>query len=98
MTAASAKVWEQIAAAFPAKLPAQPITACDCEECWDVRANFGRLRRNEILLPAIDKHFGSLPLLTDEAFRAPAFLFQVIADINPENRFLEWNSVFFRCI
>ena len=92
MTPASAKVWELITAAFPLALPAQPITTCSCEECRDVRANLGHLRWNEILPPAIDKHFGSLGLLTDEAFRylLPAFLFHALSDLSKDNKFLEW--------
>jgi hypothetical protein len=94
MTDASLKVWEKIAAAFPPTLPRQPITTCDCEECRGVRANLGGLRWNEILPPAIDKHFGSLPLLHDGAFQAllPAFLFHALADLNPENKFLEFTQ------
>jgi hypothetical protein len=92
MTPDSSKVWARIAAAFPAVLPLQPITACDCEECQDVRASLGHLSWSGILAPAIDKHFGSLPLLTDEAFHAllPAFLFHALADINHRNKVLEW--------
>ena len=92
MTAASKQVWEQIATAFRPVLPTQPITTCDCEECLDVRANFGHLRWNGILPPAAEKHFGSLPLLTDDAFQAllPAFLFRALDDISPDNKFLEW--------
>jgi hypothetical protein len=92
MTPASAEVWEQIATAFPANLPAQPVTACECDECQDVRANLGQLRWVDVLPPAADKTFGSLPLLTDDAFQAllPAFLFRALEDINPENKFLEW--------
>ena len=73
-------------------MPAQPITACDCEECQEVRANLGELRWNQILPAAIDKHFGSLPLLTDESFEAllPAFLFRALGEIDPDNKFLEW--------
>jgi hypothetical protein len=90
MMMSSLRVWEQIATAFPPFLPAQPITTCGCEECQDVRANLGHLRWNEILPTATDKQFGSLPLLTDEAFHAllPAFLFCALEDINPENKFL----------
>src|SRR5215469_7632507 len=92
MTSASARVWEQIAAAFPANLPPQPVTPCDCDECQDIRANLGHLRWVDVLPPATDKTFGSLPLLTDEAFQAllPAFLFRALEEINPENKFLEW--------
>lgn len=92
MTTVSRKVWEQVAAAFPSALPAQPITACECEECQGVRANLGHLRWTEVLPSAIDKHFGSLPLLTAEAFQAllPAFLFRALGDISRENKFLEW--------
>jgi hypothetical protein len=92
MTPASRKVWEQIAAAFPPILPSQPITTCDCEECLDVRANLGHLRWIDVLPPAIEKHFGSLPLLTEDAFQAllPAFLFRALDDFSPENKFLEW--------
>jgi len=92
MTPTSRKVWEQIAAAFSPILPPQPITTCECEECLDVRANLGHLRWNDVLLPAIEKHFGSLPLLTDDAFQAllPAFLFRALDDISAENKFLEW--------
>ena len=92
MTPASAKVWEQIASAFPATLPEQPITICDCDECQEVRANLGHLRWNDALPHAADKTFGSLPLLTDDAFQAllPAFLHRALEDVNPENKFLEW--------
>ncbi len=92
MTEAACRVWEQIDAAFPLVLPSQPITSCDCEECLDVRANLGNLRWKDVLPPAIEKHFGSLPLLTDGAFQAllPAFLFHALGDINRENKFLEW--------
>jgi hypothetical protein len=92
MTPASAEVWNQIAAAFPPVLPPQPITTCDCEECRDVRANLGHLCWNEVLPPAIEKHFGSLPLLTNDAFQAllPAFLFGALDGINGENKTLEW--------
>ena len=91
MTAASRTVWAQIDAAFPPVLPSQPITPCDCEECLDVRANLGHLRWSDVLPPAIEKHFGSLPLLTNEAFQAllPAFLFHALS-ISEENKFLEW--------
>jgi hypothetical protein len=46
-----------------------------------------------VLPAAIDNQFGSLPLLTDEAFQAllPAFLFRALDDIDPENKFLEWS-------
>jgi hypothetical protein len=92
MTAASCKVWEQVAAAFPPALPAQPITTCDCEECQDIRANLGHLCWTEVLPPTIERHFGSLPLLTAEAFQVllPAFLFRALGDISQENKFLEW--------
>jgi hypothetical protein len=92
MTTASAKVWDKILAAFPSTLPPQPVTTCDCEECRDVRANLGHLCWNEILAPALDKHFGSLPLLTDEAFQAllPAFLFRALDNVSDENKSLEW--------
>jgi hypothetical protein len=86
------KVWAQVAAAFPPTLPTQPVTACACDECQDTRANLGHLRWVDVLPPAIEKSFGSLPLLTDEAFQAllPAFLFRSLEDISPENKFLEW--------
>jgi len=73
-------------------MPPQPVTACDCDECRDVRANLGHLRWNQLLPPAIDKHFGSLPLLTDDAFRAllPAYLFHSLSDLSDDNRVLEW--------
>jgi len=92
MTAASLSVWAQITEAFPPALPAQPVTTCDCDECRDVRANLGHLRWNEVMPPAIDKHFGSLPLLTGDAFRAllPAYLFRALGDFSKENKFLEW--------
>jgi len=58
----------------------------------DVRANLGHLRWNDILAPAIEKHFRSLPLLTDDAFQTllPAFFFRVLEAISPENQALEW--------
>jgi hypothetical protein len=93
MTLPALKVWEQIEAAFPAGLPAQPITTCDCVECREVRANLGHLRWTEVLPPAIEKTFGSIPLLTDEAFQAllPAFLFRALdGGVDRENKFLEW--------
>ena|ERR1035441_1666810 len=92
MTPDSLNVWTQITEAFPPDLPSQPVTTCDCDECRDARANLGRLRWNEGLPPAIDKHFGSLPLLTDDAFRAllPAYLFQPLRNLSGENKFLEW--------
>jgi hypothetical protein len=92
VTELSIKLWEQITASFPADLPEQPITSCDCEECRDVRANLGHLRWNEILPPAIEKHFGSLCLLTDQAFQLllPAYLFYALGDLNPDNQYLEW--------
>jgi hypothetical protein len=92
MTAASRKVWEQIATAFHPVLPPQPITKCDCEECLDVRANLDYLRWDDILPIVLEKHFGSLPLLTDEGFQAllPGFLFRALEDISSENKVLEW--------
>jgi len=77
MTTASLNVWAQITEAFPPVLPPQPVTGCACDECRDVRANLGHQRWNDVLPPAIDKHFGSLPLLTKDAFQAllPAYLF-----------------------
>jgi hypothetical protein len=50
------------------------------------------LRWNEVLPAALDKHFGSLPLLTDEAFRAllPAYLFHSLSDLSDQNKVLEW--------
>jgi hypothetical protein len=68
------------------------VTVCDCEECLFVRANLGHLRGDELLPLAIEKHFGSLALLTDEAFRAllPAFLFQALRDLSNDNKILEW--------
>ena len=94
MNAASKKVWEQIASVFPPILPSQPITTCDCEECLDVRGNLGHLPWKDILPPAVEKHFGSLPLLTDDAFQAllPAFLFRALDDISPENK--SWTASF----
>jgi hypothetical protein len=85
-------VWEQVATAFPPTLPAQPITTCDCDECQDVRANLGHLRWVDVLPSAVEKTFGALPLLTDDAFQSllPAFLFRALEDIGPENNFLEW--------
>jgi len=70
----------------------QPITGCDCEECLEIRANLGHLRWNDVLAPAVDKCFGALPLLTDEAFHAllPAFLFRALQDVSRENKYLEW--------
>jgi hypothetical protein len=96
MTLPASKVWEQIEAAFPAVLPSQPITTCDCEECRDVRATLGHLRWTEVLPPAIEKHFGSLPLLTDEAFHAllPAFLFRALhGGVDRVNKFFGVDSV-----
>lgn len=92
MTSESLDVWRQIVEAFPVVLPEQPVTTCDCEECRDVRANLGHLRWNEVLPPAIDKHFGSLPLLTNDAFRAllPAYLFHALSDLSDRNKVLEW--------
>jgi hypothetical protein len=57
-----------------------------------VRANLGSLRWIDILPPAVEKHFGSLPLLTDDAYQAllPAFLFGALDDISRENKVLEW--------
>ena len=83
-------VWEQIAATFPPKLSTQPITTCDCNECQEIRANLGHLRWVDILPPVAEKTFGTLPLLTDEAFQSllPAFLFRALEDISPENKFL----------
>jgi hypothetical protein len=82
----------QVTDAFLPVLPPQPVTECDCEECLDVRANLGHLCWNEILPPAIDTHFGSLALLTDNAFRAllPAYLFHSLRDLNGQNKVLEW--------
>src|SRR5437763_17150054 len=92
MTSNSATVWAQIMAAFPPTLPAQPVTNCDCDECQDSRANLGHLQWVDVLSPAIEKSFGALPLLTDDAFQSllPAFLFRALEDISPENKFLEW--------
>jgi hypothetical protein len=92
MTSESLKVWTQIVEAFPAVLPQQPVTACGCDECRDVRANLGRLRWNEVLPLAIDNQFGSLPLLTDDAFQAllPAYLFRALCDVSEQNKVLEW--------
>lgn len=92
MTADSLDVWTQIAEAFPPVLPRQPVTLCDCDECRDVQANLGNLRWNEVLPPALDKHFGSLPLLTDDAFQAllPAYLFRALDDLSEKNKILEW--------
>ena len=92
MTAESRQVWEQIAAAFPAVVPSEPITPCDCEECLDVRANLGNCRWNDILPATVEKCFGSLPLLTDEAFQAllPAFLFRALNGVSNKNQVLEF--------
>ena len=92
MTSESLDVWAQIVEAFPAVLPEQPVTVCDCDECRDVRANLGHLRWNEVLPPAIDKHFGSLPQLTNDAFQAllPAYLFHALSDVSERNEVLEW--------
>ena len=92
MTSESLDVWAQIVAAFPSVPPEQPVTACDCDECRNVRANLGHLKWDEILPPAIDKHFGSLPLLANGAFRAllPAYLFHALSDLSERNKVLEW--------
>lgn len=92
MTEASLEVWKQIIEAFPAYLPQQPITPCECEECLGVRAGLGQLRWNEILSEAIGQEFGSLPLLTEDAFHAllPAFLLPALSDLSDENHSLEW--------
>lgn len=92
MTAESLDAWAQIVEAFPSVLPEQPVTLCDCDECRDVRANLGHLRWDEVLPPAIYKHFGSLPLLTTDAFQAllPAYLFHALSDISERNKVLEW--------
>jgi|SRR5215471_12326713 len=92
MTSASSKVWEQIVAAFPPVLPSAPIATCSCQECQGVREDLGNLRWNEIHPTVIDRQFGSLPLLTDEAFQAllPAFLFRALDPVAPDNYSLEW--------
>lgn len=92
MTSESSSVWAQIREAFPPVLPPQPVTVCACDECLDVRANFGHLRWDQVLRPAIGKGFGWLPLLTEEAFQAllPAFLFYALQDLREQNKVLEW--------
>jgi hypothetical protein len=92
MTPSSQCAWERIVEAFPPVLPAQPITRCACAECLNVRADLGRLRWNDPLSPSLQKQFGSLPLLADEAFCAllPAFLFCAPGDVSPKNEVLEF--------
>jgi hypothetical protein len=92
MNLESLKVWAQIVEAFPPALPQQPVTTCNCEECRDVHANLGHLRWDEVLPPAIEKHFGSLPLLTENAFQVllPAYLFHALCDVSEQNKILEW--------
>jgi len=66
ITPASAKIVRPDRGGISGDDPRAANNDLHCEERQDVGVN-SDTRWNEILPPALDKHFGSLPLLTDEA-------------------------------
>ncbi len=77
---------EQLHDAFPEGQVAGEIAPHDCEECFALRAMLEGATWREVPAEFVKANDGSLPLLTQEAYRAflPAWILQAIREPSEE--------------
>jgi hypothetical protein len=84
----------QIRSAFPPEPFFAPITdGCKCDECYDLATRLSHQTWDALDDETMDAHFGSLPLLSAEAFSAflPVWLMRSLDDLEAEQqKFREW--------
>lgn len=85
---------QQIHSAFPADTFLGSVTnGCKCGECVELARSLSRKRWDAIESETINRQFGSLPLLSSEAFSAflPAWLMRSLDSLDAdEQKFREW--------
>ena len=85
---------QKIESSFPAERFFGPVTGgCACDECSALTNSFRHEAWNTLTDQVMDERFGSLPLLSPEAFATflPAWLTRSLRDLDAKDqKFREW--------